>query len=108
MAYELIITEHAEELLDSIVSYLLFELDNKQAATHFFDEIEKIYERIRENPLQFPVCRDLYLASKQYREAVIPRMNYILVYSIQGQEVVILGVFYQLEAYQDKMNILYS
>ena len=61
MAYRLRVTEHAEELLDDLVYYLIFRLKNDQAAAHLFDEIEKIYVRLEENPYQFPKSRDVYL-----------------------------------------------
>lgn len=43
MAYKLIITEHAVELLDKLVYHLLYHLRNEQAAKHLLDEIDRIY-----------------------------------------------------------------
>lgn len=103
MAYKLIITEKANELLDNSVNYLLKSLNNKQAAIHLLDDIERVYERLEENPFQFPVCKDPYLASKGYREIVIPGMKYILFFSIDKEKVYVLGIFHQLESYQNKM-----
>ncbi len=69
MAYKLIVTEHADELLDNLVRHLLERLKNEQAARHLLDGIENVYERLEENPLQFPLSRDTYLAGKGYHEA---------------------------------------
>ena len=66
MAYNLRITKHAEELLDRLVYYLLYRLKNEQAARHLLDSINDIYERLEENPLQFPRCRDNFLDQKGY------------------------------------------
>lgn len=44
MAYKLIITEKAEELLDNLIYHLIYRLKNTQAAVHLFDSIEKIYD----------------------------------------------------------------
>lgn len=42
MAYELIVTEHADELLDNLVRHLLAQQKNDQAARHLLDEIENV------------------------------------------------------------------
>ncbi len=103
MAYRLNITEHANDLLDNILYYLVSQLKNKQAAKHLMDEIDNVYNRLEENPLQFPPSRDTYLANKGYHEAVIGQMNYTIVFSIRADIVNILGIFHQLENYQKKL-----
>lgn len=55
MAYKLIVTEHADKLLDNLVHHLLYRIKNEQAARHLLDGIENVYERLEENPLQFPL-----------------------------------------------------
>lgn len=103
MAYKLIVTEHADELLDNILHYLLYQLKSEQAAKHLLDEIDSIYDRLEKNPLQFPLSRDTYLANKGYHEAVIAQMNYIVVFSIKTDIVNIAGIFHQLENYQKNL-----
>lgn len=103
MTYNLIITERADELLDKLVFYLLYQLKNEQAASHLLDGVSKIYDRVAENPFQFPECRDLVLKRKEYREAVIPDMNYIVIYRVHQHDVYILGVFHGLENYNQKL-----
>lgn len=103
MAYKVVVTEHAEELLDRLVYHLLYGLKNEQAARHLLDGIEKVYERLEENPLQFPLSRDAYLAGKGYREAMISQMNYVVIFE-KGEDVVyVVGVFHQLENYRRKV-----
>ena len=103
MAYKLIITEHADELLDNLVQHLLERLKNEQAARHLLDGIENVYERLEENPLQFPLSRDAYLASKGYHEAIVPQMEYIVVFGIKVDVVNVVGIFHQLENYQRRV-----
>lgn len=103
MAYKLIVTEHADELLDNLVYHLVFRLKNKQAAGHLIDGVDSVYERLKFNPFQFPVCRDIFLAKKGYREAVVPQMDYIIIFSVRFDVVNIVGVFHQLENYQSKI-----
>lgn len=106
MAYKLIVTEHADDLLDHILYYLVDQFKNKQAAKHLLDELNKVYDRLEENPLQFPLSRDTYLAHKGYHEAVIGQMNYTVVFRIKADMVNIVGIFHQLENYQKKLELM--
>ena len=103
MVYKLHVTEHADELLDRLVYHLIFHLKNQQAAEHLLDGIGKIYDRLAHNPQQFPLCRDAYLASKGYCEAIVPQINYIIIFDVQFYTVNIVGIFHQLENYQKKL-----
>ena len=97
------ITEHANVQLDNIVYHLLYRLKNEQAVKHLLDGIEKIYNRLEVNPKQFPFSRDSYLASKGYHEAIVPQMDYVIVFDISVDIVNVVGVFHQLENYQRKL-----
>lgn len=103
MAYKLFITKHADELLDNLMHHLIYRLKNEQAARHLLDGIENVYERLEENPLQFPLSRDTYLANKGYYEEIVPQMDYMVVFSIKADIVNVVGIFHQLENYQRKM-----
>lgn len=80
MAYKLIITEHAEKLIDKLVSHLLHHFKNQQAAVHLLDGIDIIYNHLKENPFKFPISKNIYLADKGYREALVPQMKYIIIF----------------------------
>lgn len=103
MVYKLNVTEHADELLDRLVYHLIYRLKNKQAAKHLLDCINAIYDRLEVEPFQFPECRDVYLVKKGYREAVVPQMNYVVIFDVRADVVNIVGIFHQLENYQSKL-----
>ena len=103
IAYKLNITERADELLDNLVYHLIYRLMNKQAARRLLDSIDVIYERLEVNPFQFAECRDVYLANKGYREAVVPHMNYIVVFDVRTDVVNVVGIFHELEDYKNKL-----
>lgn len=103
MAYNLIVTDRFEELLDERLNYLLFRLKNEPAAKHLLDGIDSLYGRIEDNPYQFADCRDPFLKSKGYKESVIMDMDYILIFRIEVDTVYILGIFHQLEKYKEKL-----
>lgn len=100
MTYKLIITEYADELLDNILYYLFFQLKSELAVKHLLNGIENVYNRLEENPLQFPISRDRFLAQKGYHEAVVPHMDYIIIFDIQDSTVNVVGIFHQSENYQ--------
>lgn len=103
MDYKLVISEYADELLDNLVYYLLYRLKNEQAAKHLLDGIESIYDRLEANPFQFPLSGDVYLANKDYHEAVVPQMDYIVIFDVREENVNVAGIFHQLENYQSKL-----
>lgn len=99
MVYKLNVTDHADELLDNLVYHLIYRLKNKEAAKHLLDSVESIYDRLVENPYQFPKSRDMYLAKKGYYEAVIPQMNYIVIFDVRKDIVLyasFCGIYYRM------------
>lgn len=103
MVYRVLVTEHADELLDQHMYYLLYKLKNEQAARHLLKEIENVYGRLEENPLQFPLSRDTFLANKGYHEAMVPQMEYLVVFNIKADNVYVVGIFHQSENYRRKL-----
>ena len=103
MAYNLIITDRAEELLHNHIYKLANRFKNENAARRLFDQIETINNRLIDNPYQFPMIRDRYLSMKGYRVAMIPKTKYILVFNIREDTVFVVGIFHQLENYLSKL-----
>ena len=104
MAYDLVITDRAEELIDDCVFYILNKLKSPEAAIHFMDDMEEIYDRLEENPYLFPESKDSYLFSKGYLEAVLSSMSYRVVFRIDEKNVYIVGVYHDLEDYAKKVE----
>ena len=105
MAYNLVISDHAEELIDHLVEYLYENLNNRQAAIRLLDGIDAIYDRLTNNPFQFSLCKDTYLSFRGYREAFVPQMSYRIIFRIEDENVIIVGVFHNLEAYEKKTGL---
>lgn len=53
---------------------------------HLLDGIEKLYDRLEENPYQFPECHATYLIIR-----------------IEAKVVYVLGIFHELENYKHKL-----
>ena len=103
MAYNLIITKRAEELLDDLIYQLINKYKCEDIAKRLLNHIGCIHDCLIDNPYQFPLIRDRYLSMKGYRIAIIPKTKYILVFDIREDTVFVLGIFHQLENYWMKV-----
>lgn len=105
MGYKLEITQKASEHLDQLLAYLLDPLKNGQAANHLLSGVEEIYDRLEEDPWQFPACIDYVLRKKEYRKAKIPGMSYLMIYRVNEdiRTVYVMGIFHELENYGSKL-----
>ena len=99
MAYNVKVTASAEKDLDAIVSYIMQELSNPQAAGHLLDEITKMYHVLADNPMIFPACSQPLL--KRYRKVTV--MRYVIIYRIDDETVYVERFFSQLEDYVNKL-----
>lgn len=89
--------------MDNLIYHLIYRLKNTLEAAHLFESIDRIYDRLEENPFQFPESRDMSLRSRGYREAVLTDMNYVIIFRIEGTSVYVIGIFHQLENYRKKV-----
>ena len=103
MAYNLIVTDRADELIDERVYYLINRLKNSQAAGHLLDGISEVYDRLEDNPYQFADSKDDYLRKRGYKEALISDMQYKIVFRIEDDTVYVVGLFHDLEDYPSKV-----
>lgn len=103
MAYNLITTDRADELIDSCVFYILNRSKNSQGARRLLDGISGIYDRLEENPYQFPDSTNDLLKRQGYKEALISGMQYKILFRVEDQTVYIVGLFHDLEDYPSKV-----
>ena len=68
------------------------------------DGISGIYDRMEDNPYQFPDSKDPYLLRRGYKEAYVPDMDYKMVFRIDGNDVYVVGLFHDLEDYVPKVT----
>lgn len=67
------------------------------------DGIDSIYDKLEDNPFQVPGSMDTYLAKEGYHQAVVPQMDYIVIFDVREDTVNAVGIFHQLENYQNKL-----
>ena len=103
MAYKLVVTDNAAQQVESIVDYIMYRLNNKQAAKAIIDDIEKGYTKLSIMAEMFAYCNDRYLASKNYRKLILEKHQYIILYQVRDKVVYVNGVFHMLENYREKL-----
>ncbi len=103
MGYRLIISERAEKHIDNIINYVVNTLKNPGAARSILSDIEEAYEKLEYMAETFGFCNDHYLSEKGYRKIMLSGHNYLILYRVEGQEVLISGVFHTREKYANKL-----
>ena len=101
--YSLDITDHAEEDLAKIITYIAESLNAPKAASDFADKVYDCYDRLEENPYIYEECRDAHLKKEGYRRAVIS--NYVMLYRIDenNKHIVVYRFFYGSQDYANLM-----
>ena len=101
--YKLVITELAQNDLDSIVKYIAQQLSNPTAAGDFLDEVEKCYSYLKSNPLIYAKSTDWRLEQEGFRKALIK--NYLLFFKVnEDSKTVTVNRF--LYGARDYLNLL--
>ena len=94
MPCKLIIAKDAKADMDHILSYMIHELKNPDAAKAFHNDVKAAYRHIAQNPWMFALCENGLLQRNGYRKIVIK--NHILVYRYteETNTAVVLRAFY--------------
>ena len=103
MEYKLIISPKARNQIDSCVDYIVNQLMNSDAAIHLSEEIIEAYDRISENPYQFQLSPNSFLAELGYRRVHLSHMSYHFEIKVEEKCVDVDGFFHDLESYPDKL-----
>ncbi|MBQ9955220.1 MAG: type II toxin-antitoxin system RelE/ParE family toxin [Eggerthellaceae bacterium] len=97
--YSLVVTAAFERDYDDALAYLTYNLKSPQAATRLMDEMDKAFAQIAGNPLINAISRKPSLARLEYREQ--RAANYVLLYGIEGDDVVVKRLFHMSQAYEE-------
>ncbi len=86
MKYELIIKQEAN--LEIIESYLFYETKSKGLGERFLENLDFYFERIQNFPEHYQTKR------KPYREAVVKKFPFVIIYEVIENEVIVYAVFH--------------
>lgn len=100
MGYKVIITPPAKRKLDMYVNYTIETLRNKQAAKAILDDARVTAKRLESVAGSLPTCDNPILAKYEYRKISLSKHDFIMIYRIQDNEVIVDGIFHELQDYE--------
>ena len=90
MSYKLVVKQQAKQQIADGIEW--YETQQKGLGLKFLNHIESYFKIILENPNIYEIKR------KPFREAFVKKFPYLIIYTIQKDEIIISTVF---NAYQD-------
>lgn len=104
MAYKVLITSDAENVLEEFVSYLLFEKRNEQAAKSLLDDFELTKKNLERVAGSLKYCENPRLRELGYKRINFISHRYFILYRIEENTVIVDYIFHQLQDYENKFN----
>lgn len=104
MAYEIVVTEDAEEDLDRFIRYLIFSKKNEQAAKNLLDDFEATIHSLSNVAGSLKKCDNARLNELGYRKIRFLEHRYFMLYRLEGNTVFIDNIFHELQDYENRTN----
>lgn len=104
MAYNVYVTQDAEEDLEHFVQYLLFEKKNPQAAENLLNDFDAIIDSLKYVAESLQLCDNPRLHDLGYRRINLYYHRYFLLYRVVDDAVFVDNIFHQLQDYEQKMR----
>ncbi len=103
MVYKVVVTSDAEEDLDRLLRYLLFEKKNAQAAANVLDDFEATKQSLSHVAGNLKLCDHPSLNALGYRRMPFLSHRYFMLYRIEDDLVFVDNIFHELQDYENKM-----
>ncbi len=100
MVYEVILSSQAKTHFRKIIDYLLYELENRQAAISVADDFDDTVARLSHMAGSLKLCDDRVLQAKGYRTIHFRRHRYLMVYTVDGDRANVEGIYHELQDYE--------
>ena len=104
MDYKIVVTKYAEEDLENIIEYLIYEKENMQAARNVLDDYDSTVESLKHVAGSLRLCDNSRLQQFQYRRINFLNHKYFMMYRIVDDVVYIDNIFHELQDYEGKMR----
>ena len=101
MEYEVVLTTQAKTDFRQIINYLLFKLNNEQAATNATNDMENTIDQLSHVAGSLKMCEDERLRTLGYRTIHFKRHKYFMLYRIEGSVVYVDGIYHDLQDYEN-------
>lgn len=98
--YNVEITSRAERKFERYLAYLINKKKNMQAALAVSDDYDEVVENLKTLAASLPYCDDADLKNRGIRRVFFKRHDYLFLYKIVDDAVVIESVFHTLQDYE--------
>lgn len=100
MEYKVVLTTQAKMDFRRIIDYLLYELENEQAAANITNDMENTINRLSHVAGSLKLCEDSKLHSLGYRTIHFKHHKYFMLYRVENNKVYVDAVYYDLQNYE--------
>ncbi len=104
MDHKIIVTEDAENDLDSHIRYLLYIKKDEQAARNLLDDLESTKETLSHVAASLKYCENPRLKDLGYRRIDFLNHRYFILYRLDDNVAIIDNIFHNLQDYENKMH----
>lgn len=104
MEYDVVLSVQAQTDFREIINYLVYELQNQQAATSVVDDFDDTIARLSHVAGSLKLCDDNVLRARGYRTIHFLKHKYLMVYTIDGDRVYVEGIYHDLQDYEGIMR----
>lgn len=100
MEYDIVLSVQAQTHFREIINYLIYELQNQQAAISVADDFDETIARLSHVAGSLKLCDDSVLRAKGYRTIRFRKHKYLMVYTIDGDRAYVEGIYHDLQDYE--------
>lgn len=102
--YDVIFTDTAREHARNILDYIYFELENIAAADSVRRDMQETAERLSHVAGALKMCDDPELRNLGYRTIRLKRHNYFMLYKVVGNQAYVVGIYHDLQDYENRFG----
>lgn len=100
MEYDIVLSVQAQTHFREIINYLIYELQNQQAAISVADDFDETIARLSHVAGSLKLCDDSVLRAKGYHTIRFRKHKYLMVYTVDGDRAYVEGIYHDLQDYE--------
>lgn len=100
MEYNVVLSVQAQTHFREIINYLLYELQNQQAATSIADDFDETISHLSHVAGSLKLCDDSVLRARGYHIIHFRKHKYLMVYTVDGNHAYVEGIYHDLQDYE--------
>lgn len=101
MAFKVVLTDRAEKQAQQILDYIVYELENVQAAFSVEQDMKDTAVKLSYMAGNLKLCNNANLRALGYRTIHFSRHRYFMLYKIIDNCVYVIGIYHDLQDYEN-------